>query len=197
MSKIYIVRHGQTDWNIDGRLNSFTETQLNKHGENEARLFAMSFQSANLFVTKIFSSTSRRAIQTAAIISSIVNVPYEPIAALREVDLGIFEGKTYDEIDKSKELKEHYDKWLSGAVVPHIAEDLKSCVNRIEESYRLIKVQDCLVITHGIFTRMLLLHSILGSNVSRFKALQIDNLSVTKIETGDIPKVAYLNVHLK
>ncbi len=193
MANVYIVRHGQTDWNIEGRLNSTTETKLNDNGEAQARQFASLFHSAGLTVPRIFCSTTERAVQTATIISSIVETPYEPIAVLREVDFGIFEGKTYDEINGSVVLKNNYDKWLSGAATDCIAEDLKSCTRRIEAAYELIGAQDCLVITHGVFARMLILHTILGDELSKFRAVRLDNLSVSKIETGDRPRLIYLN----
>ena len=65
--KLYLIRHGQTDWNIQGKIQGSHDIPLNDTGRAQAKLVAEGMDSRP--VTKIFSSTLVRAVETARMIS--------------------------------------------------------------------------------------------------------------------------------
>ena len=64
--KLYLIRHGQTDWNIQGKIQGSHDIPLNDTGRAQAKLVAEGMDSRP--VTKIFSSTLMRAVETARMI---------------------------------------------------------------------------------------------------------------------------------
>lgn len=64
---IYIVRHGQTDWNVEGKYQGRIDIELNVNGINQAKQISEKLK--DIKFDKIFSSPLKRALQTAIIIS--------------------------------------------------------------------------------------------------------------------------------
>lgn len=71
--KIYFVRHGQTDWNIQHRLQGSADIPLNKTGINQAQILKEKIN--NLDIDFIISSPLKRAVDTANIINSDKHLP--------------------------------------------------------------------------------------------------------------------------
>ena len=69
---IYIVRHGQTDWNVEGRYQGRLDIDINEKGIEQAKI--MRDELLNVKFDKVISSPLKRAIQTAQIISQFDNV---------------------------------------------------------------------------------------------------------------------------
>ncbi len=95
-TRIWMVRHGQTDWNLQRRIQGHTPTELNATGRAQA-VFLANWLSAQSF-SAIWSSDLPRARQTAEIIGERLNLPVHTTTKLRERNLGAFEGKTWEEI---------------------------------------------------------------------------------------------------
>ena len=100
VTRIWLVRHGQTDWNTQRRIQGHTPTELNATGRAQAELLA-----DWLFETRrrspfaaIYSSDLPRAARTAEIIADKLGLPVSCTPQLRERNLGEFEGKTWEEI---------------------------------------------------------------------------------------------------
>ncbi len=98
MTRFLLVRHGQSEWNAQGRWQGQADPHLSDHGREEARLAVSALRD---FKGLIFSSPLLRARETAEIISSEIgdgSVLIEP--DLREIDVGEFSGLTNDEIEQ-------------------------------------------------------------------------------------------------
>lgn len=95
-ARLWLVRHGQTDWNVQRRIQGHTPTPLNEVGIHQAHLLAAFF--AERRFSAIWSSDLPRAAQTAEIIGEKLALAVQTTPELRERDLGDFEGKTWDEI---------------------------------------------------------------------------------------------------
>ena len=98
MTRILLVRHGQSEWNAQGRWQGQADPHLSDHGREQASLAASALRG---FEGIVFSSPLLRARETAEIISSHVadgSVFIEP--DLREIDVGEFSGLTNDEIEQ-------------------------------------------------------------------------------------------------
>lgn len=93
---LWLVRHGQTDWNLEGRYQGQADPPLNATGQAEAERAAAFF--AEIALDAIISSDLQRAVQTAEAISQQVGVPYITDERLREVRLGVWEGCLFPEI---------------------------------------------------------------------------------------------------
>ena len=97
--RIIVWRHGQTDWNVAGRLQGQTDTPLNAAGRAQAA--EMAARLAVLGPVRIVSSDLQRASVTAAALGRIVDLPVETDERLREVAFGEREGMTRYEIARS------------------------------------------------------------------------------------------------
>ena len=90
---IYIVRHGQTDWNIQRRLQGHTDIHLNEQGKQQARHLQEKF--SDIHFTKIFSSDLTRARSTAQLIFDSNQLTVIETPLLREKIYGIM-GRTFN-----------------------------------------------------------------------------------------------------
>jgi broad specificity phosphatase PhoE len=88
---VHLVRHGETDWNVDGRLQGWTDIPLNATGREQARLAATEL--AGLPVGAIFSSDLSRARDTAAAIAAALGLDVIVDRELRERNYGVAEGR--------------------------------------------------------------------------------------------------------
>jgi broad specificity phosphatase PhoE len=88
--KIYAIRHGQTDWNKEEKIQGRTDIPLNETGILQAEEAAENFK--NKEIAKIYSSPLVRAVKTAEIINEKINVSITPDVRLIERDFGDYEG---------------------------------------------------------------------------------------------------------
>ena len=93
---IYLVRHGQTDWNVEKRLMGLTDISLNESGILQAKLLGK--EASQLKIDRIFSSNLLRAKETAEIINKFINVDISLDERLKELNYGVIEGKILKEI---------------------------------------------------------------------------------------------------
>ena len=112
MGKLYIVRHGETVWNREGRIQGHTDVGLSERGLEQARLLAQRLKSVPLDAA--YASDLCRASDTAAAILEGRDVPLYPTPRLREYHKGAFEGLT------EAELRARYPAEYPG----YIAKDL-------------------------------------------------------------------------
>jgi probable phosphoglycerate mutase len=95
---LYLVRHGETDWNATGRWQGHTDVPLNERGLQQARLLAQRLQREGVRFDAIYSSDLTRAYQTAWEIGSLLRVAVQLWPPLREIDMGEWSGLTREEI---------------------------------------------------------------------------------------------------
>ena len=104
--KIYVVRHGQTKWNLEGRIQGKTDIELNEKGREQAKTIRDLI--AKYDIDLIISSPLKRAKETAEIINSKLKCPIIFDKALEERCYGEFEGEVRklieDEIVNSQML---------------------------------------------------------------------------------------------
>lgn len=105
VTKLYLVRHGQSDGNAEGRFGGHGPTPLSKLGVQQAEATAKLL--AKEGVNSIYSSDLHRAIQTAEPLSKLTGIPIIPTSAFRERNVGVLEGLTFDE-SKQTFPKDYY-----------------------------------------------------------------------------------------
>lgn len=98
-TRIIAIRHGETAWNVDARIQGHTDIALNEQGEWQARQVADALADEPL--AAIYSSDLRRAWATAQAIAARTQAPLAAEPALRERSFGIFEGQRFADIAAS------------------------------------------------------------------------------------------------
>lgn len=95
---LYLIRHGETDWNVHRRWQGHTDIPLNERGLKQARLLAQRLQREGVRFNGIYSSDLARAYQTAWEVGAALKVAVQMWPPLREIDVGAWSGLTRDEI---------------------------------------------------------------------------------------------------
>src|SRR5690242_8849001 len=98
MTTLLLVRHGETDWNADGRLQGQTDRPLSEYGRRQARQLAEEL--ADDEIDAIYASDLSRARETAEIVGERLGLPVALDSDLREKDWGTWEGLTSVERDR-------------------------------------------------------------------------------------------------
>lgn len=106
-TRIIAVRHGETAWNVDTRIQGQLDIGLNENGIWQAQRAALAL--AGDAVSAIYSSDLQRARHTADAIARGVGLPVVPEPGLRERCFGAFEGRTFKEIEQ--DWPEHALHW--------------------------------------------------------------------------------------
>lgn len=93
--KILLIRHGETDWNVEGRGQGHAPTDLNENGRQQAR--ALAAYLADQPIAHLASSDLPRAMQTAQPLAEALGIRPEMDERWREINLGILQGTTHEE----------------------------------------------------------------------------------------------------
>jgi len=107
MTKLYLIRHGITEWNMSGRYCGYKDINLSKKGIAQARKLAESLK--DVCFDSIYCSDRKRALQTKNIIFG--NRKFCKVGDLREINFGSIEGLNHDQI--MKKYPKAYKEWLS------------------------------------------------------------------------------------
>jgi broad specificity phosphatase PhoE len=158
--EIHLIRHGQTDWNEERRVQGQSESQLTKLGKRQAR--ELGEKISQISYGKIYCSSSLRTRQTADQAFAQTGVKIEYMDSLREINLGSWEGSLYDEIATSNpESYQHF--WQS----PHLfnvtgAETFTDLQNRALGAITHIAADSSedqiAIVSHGALIKSLLCH---------------------------------------
>lgn len=115
-TRILAIRHGETAWNVDTRIQGHLDIPLNETGRWQAERLARTLAARDP-IHAIYSSDLQRAHHTAQAIAAATGAPLSTHAGLRERGFGIFEGKTYLEIEQT--WPQESEHWRTR--VPHWA----------------------------------------------------------------------------
>ena len=155
--KIYLIRHGQTEWNAIKKLQGWNNSELTEKGIEDARNLSERLKDIEFDV--IYSSPQKRALDTAKIIKGDRNTEIVTLEELKEIRFGVWQGMTLEKV-KEKYPKE-YDDYFNR---PHLykpigdGESLKDIYNRAEKAYEKIlngNHKNVLVVSHGVTLKAL------------------------------------------
>ncbi|MBP5344180.1 MAG: histidine phosphatase family protein [Alphaproteobacteria bacterium] len=139
---IYIVRHGQTDWNLVPRIQGQLDIPLNEQGRREAVISAK--QIASLKIDQIISSDLSRAKETATIINDFISAPIHYDPRLREAVFGDLQGILVKDISE--------EAWRARKYEPHKihAESYAELYERVKSFFSEIdETKNTLIVTHA------------------------------------------------
>ena len=127
---IYIIRHGQTDWNIEHRTQGHTDIALNINGIKLAELMAQKI--ANLKIDSIISSDLKRAYMTAQIINKKFNKNIETDKRLRECNYGDLDGEHKSLVIYEDHIEERFP---NGESLLDVEKRMREFVSWLKENY--------------------------------------------------------------
>lgn len=186
--RFFVIRHGETLWNVDGRFQGQKDTALNEKGLAQAaslaeRLTGHSFEA-------VLTSPLERARKTAEIISSkCVCGHFEIIEALTEINHGDWEGALA--ADVALRWPDLLDRWhkapetvkMPGHGGESLADISRRAVPAVEEAAAKYR-GDVLLVSHDAVIKVLLCYW-LDAPLSSFFRFQVPNCSITVVEIKD------------
>ncbi len=195
---IFLVRHAETDWNVQKRIQGSSNVPLNKKGIKQARTLARKFKEITL--THIYSSPLKRALQTALPLAKSHKLKVHLESSFRERSMGMLEGlANADLLKKYPHFPQEWarDKidWSGGR-----NETIRQMLKRVMASFRKIlknhKPGDrILIVSHGGPLRGLihLLHG--GKSLDYFHTKALDNAQIAEVhydgKNAEIVKVYF------
>lgn len=196
MALLILVRHGESEWNLQNRFTGWIDVDLTPKGEEEAHKAGQKLKARGYRIDAVFTSVLKRAIRTTEIILDelgLDGMPYYKNQALNERHYGDLQGLNKQEIgekygmDQLKIWRRSYD------VAPPGGESLKDTQNRVLPYYHqhieplLKQGKNVLVSAHGNSLRALVMYL---ENLSKEEVLELN------IPTG-VPYVYEINEKLE
>lgn len=180
MLNVYLLRHGETQYNADGnRYCGRTDIALTEKGIGQAN--SVNSQLKGMSFDAVYSSPLKRALHTAEIASGIKSVKTD--VRLLELDFGIWEGKTKEEF-----IAENASLWHSWIEDPEVAkaggigESASDVVNRVDDFYqemmRKYASGNILVVGHNGINRFYLAYK-LGMPLKNYRRIVQENSAIT------------------
>lgn len=197
-TRLVLVRHGQTTWNVTHRLTSRTDVPLTDLGRDQARAMGEALGRTVIF-DAAFTSPRIRARDTAQIILEAADssTPLTLDERLIEVDCGPFEGLTEAEM-RQPPFAADVRAWRTGDLVPDGCEPDEAGVVRARSFLDEVAPHGgtVLAVTHGQLLRVLLASAVLGlparGNVHRIKIVNC-RAAVVELRPGGSPRLLALN----
>ena len=106
--KLFLIRHGESKGNKEQRFRGRADFELTENGIKQAHRIAEYIKTEK--IEMIYTSPLKRAVQTAEIISNAVKTEYEISQALNNINLGVWEGKKKDYVEKH--FKKEWNVWI-------------------------------------------------------------------------------------
>ena len=181
--KVYVVRHGQTDWNLEGKMQGKTDIELNQEGIEQAKIISEKINEYNIDL--IVSSPLKRTSKTAEIINEKLKCDIILNKGLEERCFGIFEGKVrkdiQDEIINSHVIDNYYINKDYGEVEP-IQELCGRVWGLLDELKNDYNDKNILLVTHSGTSRAINAYFEGINNDGMIKKVEIDNCGIKEYE---------------
>jgi 2,3-bisphosphoglycerate-dependent phosphoglycerate mutase len=149
VTTIILARHGETDWNRDGRFQGHADPPLNRTGRAQAVELSVALMAEEL--AAVYSSPLRRALETAAVVAASHGLEPVPVDSLREVDVGSWSGLTRAEIEQRfpeqfARWRDHGQGWEDGETYEEMGARAVAALLELAASHEGERV---LAVTHG------------------------------------------------
>ncbi len=158
MIKIYIARHGETTWNVEGRIQGRSDPDLSLKGQQQS--LALLEQLKRQSISAIYTSSLQRSILTAQPVANHFGLPIRQESDLDEIAFGVLEGRNlyqFDEMTKSEWERFKDDRFnyrIPGAEnYTDVANRIKPFLDRILHSHG---GQEVLIVGHRVVNRLLI-----------------------------------------
>lgn len=180
-TKLCLIRHGETAWNAERRLQGHTDIPLNAKGVLQARQMAQALKNIGLTFDILYTSDLKRAADTAQAVVELFGVTAQVDSALRERHFGVLQGLSITEAPL-----QHPDIWQS-----HIARDLGHDLEGGESiqqfSSRVQKALDNIQIRHAGKTILVVSHG--GTLDMMYRIASKQSLSAARV--ASVPNASF------
>ena len=182
---VYLIRHGETAWNAEGRCQGVTDIPLTEKGRRQARAVAKALERTP--ICRILTSPLLRAHDTAAVIAQAHTLSLECYDELKEWDQGRLEGLTGPEL-----MQDHpgfFERWLAdpAGTAPPGGEPLSAVQQRAWPILDRLRQHDpnevtgpVVVVSHTL-TIAVMLCAALGLDLAQVHRLKIDLASISRL----------------
>lgn len=181
MESLYLVRHGQTAWNLDGRAQGHTDIPLDELGIEQAEQVGQAFE--ELEVQVVFTSDLQRARRTAEQIACSTGAALRTLSELRERSFGSLEGRPYGDVrhEIARLAPSHGHDGLAvpvggGETFYDVWERVKIAVTELQAT-----PGNKVVVTHGGTCGILLAQLIRAGHASA-RSFRFGNTAITHLE---------------
>lgn len=189
MGNWYLVRHGETEWNRNGRIQGHKDIPLSDHGRRQIRVLARRLSGCRF--SAAYASDLSRAVESAQVIVGRCGVPVEANPDLREFSYGKWEGLTSEEAEArdpqeyARRMALHADTFAAPG-----GEDTRQVLERVRRFHERVVArhqssEDVLVVAHAGSIRALLV-CFLGLEDDWFWRFKVDcgSLSIVSSHPG-------------
>lgn len=193
MALVVLIRHGETDWNRSGRIMGDRPVPLNQNGITQAARLAI--QLSALSSLRLHASPMTRTKQTAEILAATLRATVTEEADLREIGVGEWEGRYWNEFDGHPAhahwyTSPHEARPPGGETLAEVQQRAVAAVARILSSNER---GPALLVTHADVIRTIVAHY-LEMTLQTVRHMQIDHASVTALViTGSSGRLLCLN----
>ncbi|MBS1707372.1 MAG: histidine phosphatase family protein [Armatimonadetes bacterium] len=180
MMRLYLVRHGQTAWNADGRAQGHSDVDLDDNGLAQAEILKDALVSSG--ARRILSSDLKRCVATAKPLATALNLEITQREALRERTFGVLEGKHYTDLRFWFQAESRAQGLSEFELRPDNGESVKDVWKRLTPIDREINrgSDHAVVIAHG-GTCALLLARLVNATVESSRSFRFENASITEL----------------
>lgn len=182
-TELWLVRHGQTDWNVQRRYQGHTDIPLNSLGREQAHELAAELNGSQ--IAAVYSSDLSRAMETAAILAHHTSDhQVTPDRRLREISMGDWEGRTLFEVNQELPdgadglaYTEAHSRAPGGESLAEVAERVRAFADEISERH---VGQIVLVVMHGLSLAALRCLAV-GLPLAEARDLVPENCSIVRV----------------
>jgi probable phosphoglycerate mutase len=175
--KIYIARHGETDWNKMNKIQGRTDIPLNETGLQQAQDLARSLEDVK--IDRIICSPLKRAKSTALAVAESKNIPCTEDPRLMEMHFGVFEGQQRNDPEFLKYKQNLLPGYPEGETFFDVAHRIYGLLDEIKEKY---EGENVLLVAHNGACRMI---------ASRFDNPDREQFSNFFMENGEVREFNY------
>ncbi|NHB92355.1 2,3-diphosphoglycerate-dependent phosphoglycerate mutase GpmB [Photorhabdus cinerea] len=191
MLQVYLVRHGESEWNAERRIQGQSDSPLTETGEYQARLVAQRVKSES--ITHIITSDLGRTRRTAEIIAEVCGCEIILEPRLRELNMGVLERRNIDSLTSEEEIwrKKVLDGTPGGRIPEGESMDELAVRMRaaLENCRNLPGGSRPLLVSHGIALGCLV-GTILGLPAHAERRLRLRNCSLSRVDYQNSPWLA-------
>ncbi|CAQ82621.1 MULTISPECIES: 2,3-diphosphoglycerate-dependent phosphoglycerate mutase GpmB [Photorhabdus] len=191
MLQVYLVRHGESEWNAERRIQGQSDSPLTETGEYQARLVAQRVKSES--ITHIITSDLGRTRRTAEIIAEVCDCEIILEPRLRELNMGVLERRNIDSLTSEEESwrKKVLDGTPGGRIPEGESMDELAVRMRaaLESCRNLPNGSRPLLVSHGIALGCLV-GTILGLPAHAERRLRLRNCSLSRVDYQSSPWLA-------
>lgn len=195
MTRLILIRHGETFWNKDGRFQGQIDTLLSEKGREQAERVTEVLEKVHL--DAIYSSPLSRSYETAAMIAEPHGLSVTKEEGLVEISHGVWEGKHLEEVER--EYGEILRLWFThphqvtmpgGESLEDVQQRAIPVIERIVTSH---PNQTVVVVSHDVVNKVIICH-LLGLDLSHFWRIRQGNTAINIFDFVDgQPQISLLN----